>query len=224
MRLLISLKNIKKFYRDKEILRGINLDIYENDFIVIYGKSGGGKTTLLNILSTVDISDVSGTFLFENRDILNMSDRERTRLRARNIGYIFQDFRLIEDFNVLENVMIPAYINKLEINKIREKAKNLLKDLEIEEEHFLKYPFYLSGGQKQRVAIARALIHSPKIIIADEPTGNLDRESALKVVEIFKKYSKNKTIIVVTHDLEIFSGISNREFELKDGLIYGISN
>jgi len=207
---IIELKNIKKSYNDNLILNGINLDIYERDFIIISGRSGEGKSTLLNILSTIDIKEVKGSFLFNDMDILKMSDKQRTLFRAKNIGYIFQDFRLINEFSVLENVMVPAYINNLNKNEFQKQAEKLLKELEIDKKHFNKKPSFLSGGQQQRVAIARALIHSPKVVFADEPTGNLDMKSALKVIEILKKLSSNTTIVVVTHNLELFEDIENK--------------
>ena len=210
MKKIIELKNIKKSYNDNLILNGINLDIYERDFIIISGRSGEGKSTLLNILSTIDIKEVKGSFLFNDMDILKMSDKQRTLFRAKNIGYIFQDFRLINEFSVLENVMVPAYINNLNKNEFQKQAEKLLKELEIDKKHFNKKPSFLSGGQQQRVAIARALIHSPKVVFADEPTGNLDMKSALKVIEILKKLSSNTTIVVVTHNLELFEDIENK--------------
>ena len=215
---MIELKNIKKSYGKNVVLKDVNLTINEGDFLIILGKSGEGKTTLLNILSTIDTSNVEGEFLFDKKDILKMSDKERTKFRGKNIGYIFQDFRLIDEFNVLDNVMLSGYINKMDKNKLKEKAKKLLKELDIEQKHFLKKPYELSGGQQQRVAIARALIHSPKIIFADEPTGNLDEKSALRVIDIFKELSKKVTLVVVTHNFEIFEKIDKkRVVKLKNG-------
>jgi len=217
---LLEAKNIKKSYGNEEILKGINLKVNKDDFIMILGKSGEGKTTLLNILSTVDVNNVEGELLFNGENLLNKSDSYRTNFRKNNIGYIFQDFALIPEFNVLENVVLPLIVNKISKNEAIKKAYELLDFVEIPRSHFNKKPFELSGGQQQRVAIVRAIIKEPKILFADEPTGNLDEQSALKIVSLLKKVSQNRAVILITHTPNIFDEIENKKtFILKDGLL-----
>jgi len=217
---LLSAKGIKKSYGKEEVLRNINLDINENDFIMILGRSGGGKTTLLNVLSTVDVKDVKGELLFNNKNLLRESECDRANFRKKYVGYVFQDFALIPEFSVLENAMLPLILNKVPRKEAEKKAYKLLDSVEIPKTHFNKKPFELSGGQQQRVAIVRAIIKDPKILFADEPTGNLDEKSALKVVELLKDISKNRAVILITHTPTIFEIIENKKvLTLKDGLL-----
>jgi len=194
--------------REFKIFDGQSLSIEKKNITMIMGESGSGKTTLLNIMSLLD-NRYQADFKFNGHDTRKMSERERARIRRSEIGFVFQNYALIPELNVLENVMLPLKLLK-EKKNVRGRAENVLydlgikDDLEDEDGGFLKkYPPEISGGQQQRVAIARALVHNPSIIFCDEPTGNLDNKNALKLVEYLQKYcskSDDKTLVMVTHD------------------------
>ena len=201
-RKMIKAKNITKKYEDETIFQGLEFEAKEGELCIIKGKSGSGKTTLLNILSTID-SNFSGELIINNTTINNLNEEQKADFRAENIGFIFQSFALIPEFSIIQNCAIPLMMLKTPKTEAYEKAKKHLQKLilEAKDEEFLqKIPDKLSGGQQQRVAIARALIHNPKIIIADEPTANLDSKSALTIKQLLKELSKNRAVIVVTHD------------------------
>jgi putative ABC transport system ATP-binding protein len=212
---LIELKNISKSYQGREnALKNINLEIEQGQFIALMGESGSGKTTLLNILGLID-SASEGEYLFENIQTKAFSENQRTIFRREKLGFIFQFFNLLPALNVTENVAIPLYLNKIKnpIAIAREKLAQVgileLKDRPLDT---------LSGGQKQRVAIARALVHKPKLILADEPTGNLDSESARAICGILQRLKKeeNITIIMATHSLQAAS-FADKTINILDG-------
>ncbi len=206
---MIKVKNLTHYYNNDKALENINLEISKGEFICLVGESGSGKSTLLSIISTL-LKPTKGELFFENLNYKNIKDIDD--FRKTNIGFIFQFHYLINYLTVKENIKIAN--EKATENEIN----NLLKILRIENLSN-KYPNEISGGQRQRVAIARALINKPKVIIADEPTGNLDSKNSLNVFEIFKKLSQEQvTIIVATHDKNL-AQIANKIYEVKDGKI-----
>lgn len=220
---ILRLENIEKYYSgsvDKlHIIRNLNLTVEEGEFISILGRSGSGKSTLLNVIGLLDKID-GGKIFIDGKEVEVLSDIEKDRLKNKMLGFVFQFHYLLPEFTALENVMLPALIsdfsNKSEIEK---RAMELLKSVGLEERVQHK-PSQLSGGEKQRVAIARALINSPKILLADEPTGNLDEETSETIFNILKDINKNKnqTIIVVTHSKDL-AQISDKKLYLKKGIL-----
>lgn len=206
---MIKVKNLTHYYNNDKALENINLEINKGEFVCLVGESGSGKSTLLSIISTL-LKPTKGELFFENLNYKNIKDIDD--FRKTNIGFIFQFHYLINYLTVKENIKLAN--EKATDNEIH----NLLKILRIENLSN-KYPNEISGGQRQRVAIARALINKPKVIIADEPTGNLDSKNSLNVFEIFKKLSQDQvTIIVATHDKNL-AQIANKIYEVKDGKI-----
>ena len=206
---MIKVKNLTHYYNNDKALENINLEINKGEFICLVGESGSGKSTLLSIISTL-LKPTKGELFFENLNYKNIKDIDD--FRKTNIGFIFQFHYLITYLTVKENIKLAN--EKATENEIH----NLLKILRIDNLSN-KYPNEISGGQRQRVAIARALINKPKVIIADEPTGNLDSKNSLNVFEIFKKLSQEQvTIIVATHDKNL-AQIANKIYEVKDGKI-----
>ena len=206
---MIKVKNLTHYYNNDKALENINLEINKGEFICLVGESGSGKSTLLSIISTL-LKPTKGELFFENLNYKNIKDIDD--FRKTNIGFIFQFHYLINYLTVKENIKLAN--EKATDNEIH----NLLKILRIDNLSN-KYPNEISGGQRQRVAIARALINKPKVIIADEPTGNLDSKNSLNVFEIFKKLSQEQvTVIVATHDKNL-AQIANKIYEVKDGKI-----
>ncbi len=197
-------------------LQKINLEIIEGEFVAVMGKSGSGKTTLINILAGL-LSASSGEVVIDEQSLLNMSTDQLSLLRRKTIGIVFQMFNLHPGLTVLENVELPLLFNDIDKDKRRAAAQEILTFLQLED-YIDNYPDELSGGEKQRVAIARALINEPKILLADEPTGNLNSLLAKEIVTLFKKINKEKglTIIFVTHDESLFDD-DMRLVKLKDG-------
>ena len=222
MQIILRAKNISKYFYTPQkfkVLDDISFKIRESEFVSIIGKSGSGKSTLLYVLSTMD-TDYSGNIFIENELITGSKLDKLAQIRNANIGFVFQFHYLLPEFTCLKNVMIPAMkLNRYSTEEIEESAYQKLKLLGIEEQA-LKPASKLSGGQQQRVAIARALINEPKIIMCDEPTGNLDTKNSNIVLNIFKQISKdlNQTIVVVTHDND-FANSSDRIIEMQDGRI-----
>ena len=218
---VIELKDIHKSYRigDSEftVLKGIDLQIEEGEFIALMGPSGSGKSTLLNIVGCLD-RPTSGQFLLLGQEISQTSDDELARVRREELGFIFQTFNLIGRISVLKNVEVPMMLSGVTREKRKERALKLLESVGIA--HRINFsPQNISGGERQRVAIARALANNPKIIIADEPTGNLDLKNSNEVMKILSNlYKEGRTIIMVTHNPEITENCS-RVIRLRDGRI-----
>ena len=219
---IVELKNINKFYKvGKEkvhILKSINLNIEKGEFVMIMGKSGSGKTTLLNILRFLVKFD-EGEYIFNNQDVTRLNESERSNFRNLNIGFIFQQFNLINTLNIYQNVELPMiYNNKYSKQEKKEQIENNLSIVGLLDKIKQK-PVQLSGGQQQRVAIARALVNDPEIIFADEPTGSLDSDTGIEIMEVLKDLNiQGKTIIMVTHD-EDLTKYASKVIKLKDGLI-----
>ena len=218
---VIELKNIQKAYRIGEseyaVLKGIDLEIEEGEFIALMGPSGSGKSTLLNIVGCLD-RPTSGRFLLLGQDISLTSDDELARIRREELGFIFQTFNLIGRISVQKNVELPMMLRGVVRQKRRERALKLLRDIGIDHRSDFS-PQNISGGERQRVAIARALANDPTIIIADEPTGNLDLKNSNEVMKILSKLNQEgRTIIMVTHNPEITENCS-RVIRLRDGRI-----
>ena len=218
---LIQLENISKIYNSEEIktiaLNGVSLEINEGEFTAITGPSGSGKSTLLHILGLLD-RPTNGEFIFDNKNIINFSDEELALFRNEKIGFVFQAFFLLSSITVLENVKLPLLYSKIDEKKWNELALNALEAVGLSH-RINHFPTQLSGGEKQRVAIARALVNNPSIILADEPTGNLDSKSAMQIIKIIKRLNnQGKTIIVVTHE-SYLANITRRIIRLRDGQI-----
>ena len=214
---ILKLENVTKIYKTKveeiKILNNINFEINESDLISIQGKSGSGKTTLLNILGLLD-SDFNGNIYIDDKNIKSLS---KTEIRAKNIGFVFQFHYLLPEFTALENVILPGLENKENSRvEIKNRAIELLELVGLKD-RLNHYPNELSGGEKQRVAIARALINNPKIILADEPTGNLDEHNSKNINELFLKINKEKkqSIVIVTHSKEL-ADIAKIKYKVED--------
>ena len=220
---IIEASGIKKsFQKDDvviEVLKGVDLTADKGSFITIMGPSGAGKSTFLHIIGTLD-KPTEGTILFEGQDIMKFNEDEQSRFRNERVGFIFQFYHLLQDFNVIENIMMPLLIRRVKPDEAMRKAKGFLETVELTHRSSHK-PGELSGGEQQRVAIARALINEPSVILADEPTGNLDRKTGREVLHqiltIQKKLSA--TLILVTHDPEI-GAVGDRKLTMVDGELF----
>jgi putative ABC transport system ATP-binding protein len=219
---LIELKQVHKDYYLGETkiaaLQGIDLKVERGEFVAIWGPSGSGKSTLCNIVGMLD-SPTSGRFFFEGNDVSNLSDEKRSELRNKAIGFVFQTFNLIPVLSAVENVILPLEIRGESGAKANEKARHQLAELGLGE-YMAHRPSKLSGGQQQRVAIARALINDPAIVLADEPTANLDSDTAVKIIELMRNLNQKRgaTFIFSTHDQRLLARI-NRKILLRDGII-----
>ena len=214
---MIDAKNINVKFGKRQILKDLNFKVNKGEYISIIGKSGAGKSTLLNVISTLE-KEYSGNVFYKNKDIRDYNDVEISNLRNKKIGFIFQNFNLLEDFTVIENIMLPARLTKIDEMELKEKALELINKFELDLT-INQYPNELSGGEKQRVAIARALINKPEIIFADEPTGNLDSRMSIEISNILSKLNQEgQTIAMVTHNKELAKN-SNKILELKDGML-----
>lgn len=211
-------KQITKKYGQLDVLKGVDLHIRESEVVSIVGSSGAGKTTLLTILGTLDKA-TSGEILFNNINITSLSEKKLAAFRNQHIGFVFQFHHLLPEFTALENVCIPAFINKTSKKEAEQKALGLLDLLGLKHRAQHK-PSELSGGEQQRVAVARALINNPKVIFADEPSGNLDSENAQNLHQLFFRLRDElkQTIVVVTHN-EALANTTDRKLVMKDGLI-----
>ena len=218
---MIIAKNIHKFYENNHILKGINLHVNKGEIISLVGASGAGKTTLLQILGTIDKYDKKegSKLLLKNQDISDFTENQLANFRNHELGFIFQFHQLLPEFNVIENICIPAFIKKTPKNIAESKANQLMNYLGISDRSKNK-PNELSGGEKQRVAVARALINEPSIILADEPSGNLDSNASNNLHELFLSLRKdfNYTFIIATHN-KLLAKKSDRVLEIKDGKI-----
>ena len=218
---IIELSNIKKEYKigTEEIhaLSGVSLNIYKNEYVALMGPSGSGKSTLMNMLGCLD-SPTSGEYILNNLAVAKMTDNELAEVRNKQIGFVFQTFNLLPRSSTLENVMLPLIYAGIEKSKRIEMAKNVLEQVGLGNRMTHK-PNELSGGQRQRVAIARALVNNPAIILADEPTGNLDSKTSVEIMGLFEEIHKNgNTIILVTHEEDIAMH-AHRIVRLKDGIV-----
>jgi lipoprotein-releasing system ATP-binding protein len=215
---MIRATGITKAYGDLKVLKGIDLQISEKEVVAVVGASGAGKTTLLQILGTLDNPD-SGTIFFDGTDISRLRGKQLASFRNGNIGFVFQFHQLLPEFTALENVCIPAYIAGKGKSEAEGKAAELLGFLNLSDRLEHK-PSELSGGEQQRVAVARALINNPSVILADEPSGNLDSENKNELHKLFFRLRDtfNQTIIIVTHDSQL-AAMSDRILKIKDGLI-----
>jgi len=216
---IVVLKDVTKVYKDGVpvvALKNVNLIVERGEFICIMGSSGSGKTTLINIVATLD-TPTRGEVQICSTNVLDMEEEELARFRLKNIGVVFQFYNLLQEFTVLDNVALPMIINGYPVRKCKEKALSLLRRVGLE--HKVKNrPSQLSGGEQQRVAIARALINNPPLLLADEPTGNLDLESKRTVLQIFREINREDgcTIIMVSHD-QLASEYSRRTIHIIDG-------
>jgi putative ABC transport system permease protein len=218
---VLSLRNIIKTYKhDRQetmILKGINLDIEKGSFVSILGRSGSGKTTLLNVISTL-LPYENGELLIDGHDISNESNKTLNQIRNQYIGFVFQEFNLVKDMTVLDNVATPMLLNGVSFKEARERAIDVLTQVGLESYSKVR-PVELSGGQQQRVAIARAIANDQQILLCDEPTGALDDQTAKEILDLLKSLSKTKTVIMVTHDEEFAKKYSDRLIMLVDGRI-----
>ena len=221
MKKIIEIRNLTRIYGDGAEVRaldGVNLDIERGEFLAIIGPSGSGKSTLLNQIGILD-TPTSGTILLDGVDITKASEKERSKLRNRKLGFIFQYHHLLPDFNAIENVMMPLLINGVKRSKARKIAIRMLEEVGLGDRKDHR-PNQLSGGQNQRVAIARALANSPGIVIGDEPTGNLDSKASDTIYELLRKLNREheQTFILVTHD-EQMAAKTDRVIRLVDGKV-----
>ncbi|MEG2686769.1 MAG: ABC transporter ATP-binding protein [Christensenellaceae bacterium] len=217
---MLELKNICKTYEDRgvktEVLKGVSLTIETGEFVCLLGRSGSGKSTLLNLIGMMDVA-TNGHYYFNGKDVTILSENARAEMRSRDIGYIFQSFHLVAELNVLDNVTLPMGYTGVSSKERHRRGLKLLELVGLS--HRAKYwPAQLSGGEKQRVAIARALSNHPSLILADEPTGNLDYQNGLEIMNLLKKLNaEDTTIVMVTHDTE-FSKFADRVLIMKDGM------
>ncbi|EAR12796.1 lipoprotein releasing system ATP-binding protein [Polaribacter irgensii 23-P] len=218
---MIVCNNIHKHYGDVAVLKGVNLHIKKGEIVAIVGPSGAGKTTLLQILGTLDKPLKNNDFelLLNEKSLKNLTDKELSSFRNTHIGFIFQFHQLLPEFTALENVCIPAFIGKKQKKETEIKAKEILEFLGLSHRIHHK-PSELSGGEQQRVAVARALINNPSVILADEPSGNLDSESAKKLHKLFFQLRDKfgQTFVLVTHN-EALAEMADRKLTMKDGVI-----
>ena len=219
---MIKITNLEKVYRTEEVetsaLNGIHLQINQGDFLSIMGPSGCGKSTLLNIIGLLDSSS-GGSYQLLGNEMIGLKEQNRAAVRKENIGFIFQNFNLIDELSVFDNIELPLIYNKVKSAERKQKVEAIAEKLGIA--HRLKhFPQQLSGGQRQRVAVARALVNDPKIILADEPTGNLDSKNGNEVMELLTDlHAKGATILMVTHS-DYDASFSQRTIHMKDGVVF----
>ncbi|MFS4455553.1 ABC transporter ATP-binding protein [Maribacter sp. 2304DJ31-5] len=218
---MIKATNIHKYYGELQVLKGVDLHIKKGEIVSVVGASGAGKTTLLQILGTLDVQSnkTDSELLINGTDTTNLTDKQLARFRNEHIGFIFQFHQLLPEFTALENVCIPAFIKKTNTSETQKRAKELLGFLGLSRRYDHK-PAELSGGEQQRVAVARALINNPSIIFADEPSGNLDSESADNLHNLFFELREKfgQTFVIVTHNEEL-ANMADRKLTMVDGKI-----
>lgn len=215
---MLSAKGIKKKIGELEILKGIDLEIQQGEIVSIVGASGAGKTTLLQILGTLEKPD-EGTLIINDTNPFSLSSNKLSRFRNTSIGFVFQSHQLLPEFNAIENICLPALIKGVSMNDAQQDAERLLDLLHLTDRKEHK-PSELSGGEQQRIAVARSLINQPKIIFADEPSGNLDSKNSKELHELFFKLRNelNQTFVIVTHNNEL-SEMTDRKLVMRDGVI-----
>jgi putative ABC transport system ATP-binding protein len=217
---MIRLKKLKRVFQEgrKEltVFSELDLDIHEGEIVVLLGRSGSGKSTLLNLISGIDLPD-AGTIQIDSIDVTGLSEHHRTLFRRRHIGFIFQFFNLIPTLSVLENLLLPIDLNQDRSTRSDDLARELLMEVGLTGRED-SYPDRLSGGEQQRVAIARALVHQPKIVLADEPTGNLDKETGLEILQVLDTQVRKagKTMVMATHSREVI-GLADRIIRFTNG-------
>lgn len=219
-KILISLDKVSKCYRAHNIdaVKNVSIDIQAGEFVAIMGPSGCGKSTLLNLIGAIDRPD-SGSIVLDGQVLNQLEDEALTRVRGEKIGFVFQAFNLLPTFSVLENIMVPIELNKNKAPSAEKRAKELLQRVGLENRaHF--FPAQLSGGEMQRVAIARALIHEPRLLVADEPTGNLDTHNGENILQLIKEFNRDfkLAIIMATHSKEA-SQVADRLLQMRDGTL-----
>lgn len=221
--LLLKVIDIRKSFQDNkrriDVLKGINLDVHSGETVSITGVSGSGKTTLLQIIGSLD-RPTSGDALFRDESIFSKSPDELSTFRNANVGFVFQSHHLLIEFDLMENVMFPAIISGMDKKQASQKAEELLTDVGLADKISNK-PSELSGGEQQKVAVARALIMSPPLVLADEPTGNLDSHSGEVIMDLLLQFNKTKgvTIIIVTHN-ESFANMMSKRYRISDGVLF----
>jgi len=215
---MIETRNIFKSFGPLAVLKGVNFQVNKGEILAIVGASGAGKTTFLQILGTLDKPD-SGEIIFNDTNIALMGKKDLAKFRNQHIGFVFQFHNLLPEFTALENVCMPGFIGKRQKKKVQEKATSLLQHLGLNDRLNHK-PSELSGGEQQRVAVARALINDPDLILADEPSGNLDSQNARDLYDLFKVLSNDfqQTFVIVTHNEE-FAHLADRTIKMKDGIM-----
>lgn len=221
MQSIIHIENIRKSYylgkNELQVLKGISLDIFKNEYVALMGPSGSGKSTLMNILGCLD-SPSAGNYFLNGKDVSRMPDNDLAEVRNKEIGFVFQQFNLLPRLTAAENVALPLVYGGINRKERQERAMDVLRRVKLDDRSHHK-PNELSGGQAQRVAIARALINNPSIILADEPTGNLDSKTSYEIMEILSKiHIDGNTVILVTHEEDI-SHYAHRVIRLRDGVI-----
>lgn len=218
---MIQIKNLSKVFRTEEVetkaLNEVSITINQGEFVTIMGASGSGKSTLLNIIGLLDGAS-AGNYELLNQEMIGLKEQEKSKVRKQNIGFIFQNFNLIDELSVYDNIELPLIYNNIPSSERKKKVEIIAERLNIS--HRLKhYPQQLSGGQQQRVAVARALINDPKIILADEPTGNLDSKNGNEVMELLTDlHAQGSTILMVTHS-DYDASFSQRTIFMKDGIV-----
>lgn len=220
---MLEVKNLRKVYKSRfglnvvEAIKNVSFKVDKGEYVVIMGESGSGKTTLLNILATID-TPTSGSVVLDGIDMNKGSEADRALFRRTNLGFVFQDFNLLESMNNMDNIFLPLVLSEYKVSEMRKRLGELTQKLGISE-IITKYPYEVSGGQKQRVAVARAVITNPKILLADEPTGALDSRSSQQLLELFENLNEEgQTIIMVTHSAHAASR-AKRILFIKDGII-----
>jgi putative ABC transport system ATP-binding protein len=221
MQSVIHLEEIRKSYfmgkQELEVLKGVSLDINRNEYVALMGPSGSGKSTLMNILGCLD-SPTSGTYILNGKDVSTMPDDDLAEVRNKEIGFVFQQFNLLPRLTALENVALPLVYAGIPKKQRNEMAMEVLRKVDLTDRSHHR-PNELSGGQCQRVAVARALVNNPSIILADEPTGNLDSKTSHEIMELFNRiYDDGNTVVLVTHEEDI-SRFARRIIRLRDGVL-----
>jgi putative ABC transport system ATP-binding protein len=216
---MIKIENLVKVFRTDEIetfaLNGVNLQVKKGEFVAVMGPSGCGKSTLLNIIGLLD-NPTKGSYLFNGKEVAGLKEKERTRLRKGHIGFVFQSFNLIDELNAYDNVELPLFYLKMKVSERRKRVEEVLKRMNIG--HRMKhFPQQLSGGQQQRVAIARAVVANPSLILADEPTGNLDSKNGIEVMNLLSELNQEGTTIIMATHSERDAAYAHRTVNLLDG-------